>query len=84
MKMVIKKTGEEDEPMDKYECTVCEYVYDPDEGDPEMGSTRGHHLKIFPMNGYVRFVVHQRTSLKRWNRSHWGPLGISNELDKTA
>ncbi|MFA4837176.1 MAG: rubredoxin [Dehalococcoidia bacterium] len=23
--------------MDKYECAVCRYVYDPESGDPESG-----------------------------------------------
>ncbi len=23
--------------MDKYECTVCGYIYDPAEGDPDNG-----------------------------------------------
>ncbi|MCF8062623.1 MAG: rubredoxin [Deltaproteobacteria bacterium] len=27
--------------MDKYVCTVCGYVYDPDEGDPDNGVDPG-------------------------------------------
>ena len=27
----------EDEDMDKYECTVCGYIYDPVKGDPDNG-----------------------------------------------
>jgi rubredoxin len=23
--------------MDKYECTVCGYIYDPEKGDPDSG-----------------------------------------------
>ncbi len=23
--------------MKKYICTVCEYIYDPEQGDPELG-----------------------------------------------
>lgn len=25
----------------KYRCTVCEHIYDPDEGDPTAGIPRG-------------------------------------------
>ena len=27
--------------MQKYECEICEYVYDPEEGDPENGVAPG-------------------------------------------
>lgn len=27
--------------MDKYECTVCGYIYDEAEGDPDNGVTAG-------------------------------------------
>lgn len=27
--------------MDKYECTVCGYVYDPEKGDPDNGVNPG-------------------------------------------
>ena len=27
--------------MDKYECTVCGYIYDPAEGDPDNGVEPG-------------------------------------------
>ena len=29
------------ESMDKYICTVCEYIYDPELGDPENGIEPG-------------------------------------------
>ena len=29
--------------MEKYICTICEYVYDPEQGDPENGSRTGEH-----------------------------------------
>jgi rubredoxin len=29
--------AKEDEEMDKYECTVCGYIYDPVKGDPDNG-----------------------------------------------
>ena len=27
--------------MDKYKCTVCDYIYDPAKGDPENGVQPG-------------------------------------------
>lgn len=27
--------------MDRYRCTVCDYIYDPAEGDPENGIEPG-------------------------------------------
>ena len=27
--------------MDKYECTVCGYIYDPAKGDPDSGVAEG-------------------------------------------
>jgi len=27
--------------MDKYECSICGYVYDPAEGDPDNGAAPG-------------------------------------------
>ncbi len=29
--------------MDKYECTVCDYVYDPEIGDPSYSGEGGYH-----------------------------------------
>lgn len=34
--------------MDKYECTVCGYVYDPAEGDPENGIEPGTSFEDIP------------------------------------
>lgn len=34
--------------MDKYECTVCGYVYDPEEGDPENNIEPGTAFKDLP------------------------------------
>lgn len=33
--------GKENESMDKYVCTVCGYVYDPANGDPDNGVAAG-------------------------------------------
>ncbi len=34
--------------MDKYECTVCGYVYDPLEGDPENDIAPGVSFEDLP------------------------------------
>jgi flavin reductase (DIM6/NTAB) family NADH-FMN oxidoreductase RutF/rubredoxin len=39
---------EEKSDMKKYECSVCGYVYDPSEGDPENGITAGTAFEDLP------------------------------------
>ena len=34
--------------MDKYECTVCGYIYDPEEGDPDGGIAAGTSFEELP------------------------------------
>ena len=34
--------------MDKWECTVCGYVYDPGEGDPDNGIDPGTSFEDLP------------------------------------
>ncbi len=34
--------------MDKYECTVCGYIYDPEEGDSEGGIEPGTAFADLP------------------------------------
>jgi len=34
--------------MDKYICTVCEYIYDPELGDPENGIAPGTSFEDLP------------------------------------
>jgi rubredoxin len=36
--------------MAKYRCTICEYMYDPDEGDPEFGIEPGTPFEDLPDN----------------------------------
>lgn len=36
--------------MDKYECSVCGYVYDPVEGDPPNGVPAGTLFEKLPKN----------------------------------
>lgn len=34
--------------MDKYLCTVCDWVYDPEKGDPENGIAPGTPFEELP------------------------------------
>ena len=34
--------------MDKYACTICDYVYDPAKGDPENGVAQGTKFEDLP------------------------------------
>ena len=34
--------------MQKYQCTVCSYVYDPEEGDPDNGVEPGTAFEDIP------------------------------------
>ena len=34
--------------MDKYVCTICDYVYDPAVGDPENGIAPGTRFEDLP------------------------------------
>ena len=36
--------------MDKYECTVCSYIYDPELGDPDSGIEPGIPFDKLPDN----------------------------------
>jgi rubredoxin len=40
--------NEEEQIMDKYVCTVCGYVYDPGEGDPDNGVKPGTSFENLP------------------------------------
>ena len=34
--------------MDKYVCTICGYVYDPEQGDPDNGVAPGTKFEDLP------------------------------------
>lgn len=34
--------------MDKYRCTVCDYIYDPAKGDPDNGVAPGTSFENIP------------------------------------
>jgi rubredoxin len=37
-----------EERMDKYRCVVCNYIYDPAEGDPDAGVAPGTAFEDIP------------------------------------
>jgi rubredoxin len=45
IQQTIRKGGYD---MSKYECSVCGYVYDPAEGDPEHGIAPGTAFEDLP------------------------------------
>ena len=38
--------------MQKYQCTICGYVYDPEEGDPDSGIAPGTAFEDIPEDWY--------------------------------
>jgi rubredoxin len=46
--VIGKENKEEARAMQKYECSVCGYVYDPAEGDPEHGVAPGTAFEDLP------------------------------------
>lgn len=44
----LEETGKEAVKMDKYRCTVCNYLYDPETGDPEAGIAPGTPFEDLP------------------------------------
>ncbi|RMF89051.1 MAG: rubredoxin [Methanobacteriota archaeon] len=34
--------------MDKYQCTICGYIYDPEKGDPNNGVAPGTEFSALP------------------------------------
>ncbi len=44
----IKEKQEVKSTMDKYECKVCGYIYDPEQGDPENGIEPGTPFEKLP------------------------------------
>lgn len=45
---VSKRCKEEEDRMDRYVCSVCGYVYDPAEGDPDNGIEPGTKFEDLP------------------------------------
>lgn len=46
--------------MDKYICTVCDYVYDPELGDPENGIEPGTSFEDLLKIGFARYAELER------------------------
>jgi len=44
----IEEKEEERKKMQKYRCTVCGYIYDPQKGDPESGVKPGTSFENLP------------------------------------
>ena len=40
--------SQKEENMDKYQCAVCGYIYDPAEGDADSGIERGTSFEDIP------------------------------------
>ncbi len=34
--------------MDKWKCTICDYIYDPEKGDPDAGVEPGTSFEDLP------------------------------------
>ncbi len=45
---ILKKKDKKEEKMDKYRCTVCGYIYDPEEGDIDGGIKPGTSFEDIP------------------------------------
>jgi rubredoxin len=45
---ISKRCKEEEDRMDRYVCSVCGYVYDPAEGDPDNGIEPGTKFEDLP------------------------------------
>lgn len=44
----VKKDKQEEKKMDKYRCVVCDYIYDPAQGDPDSGVQPGTAFEALP------------------------------------
>jgi flavin reductase (DIM6/NTAB) family NADH-FMN oxidoreductase RutF/rubredoxin len=44
------ETEQEGRKMDKYRCTICGYIYDPEKGDPDSGVKPGTPFEELPDN----------------------------------
>jgi len=51
--------------MNKYKCTVCGWIYDPEVGDPDGGIAPGTPFEKIPETGNVPCVEQQKVNLKK-------------------
>ena len=54
--------------MDKYECQVCGYIYDPALGDPDGGIAPGTPFEKLPADWVCPSAARPRTCSKRPSR----------------
>lgn len=50
--------------MEKYECELCEYIYDPAQGDPDSGIKAGTSFNTLPENWYCPACGIEKTGFK--------------------
>jgi len=48
MRLLYRESAERRKVMAKYVCTVCGYVYDPAQGDPDNGIDPGTRFEDLP------------------------------------
>ena len=48
--MVLGKKESGEHTMNKWQCTVCGYIYDPKIGDPDNGIAAGTPFEALPEN----------------------------------
>ena len=60
--------------MDKYVCTICGYIYDPANGDPDSGVEPGTSFADLPDDWTCPSAERPKTSLKRRTK----PQGLSS------
>ena len=51
--------------MDKYICTVCDYVYDPELGDPENGIEPGTSFEDLPEDWVAHYAELEKKNLRK-------------------
>lgn len=55
--------------MQKWICTVCKYVYDPEVGDPTMASPLEPCSRTFRTTGFALYALYIKNYLNRSKRS---------------
>jgi len=48
--------------MQSYECTACDYIYDPEKGDMDNGVAPGTAFEVYQMTGFAHPVAWTRIS----------------------
>ena len=51
--------------MKKYICTVCDWVYDPEIGDPEGGIAPGTAFEDYLTTGFARFAESEKKTSRK-------------------